>query len=262
MSIVFRTADEEEVDTDLFELYSILGERDTARLYDEKYDIDVSHDIPWGAGNSVDRRTKYIDRELFAATMDGDFAKSGLDPMQIIGRWLDHEHTEKCIVDGDNPIDTYFPGHRRALVKEHEGVLAILGHDGAKEKIENYESGIWPGLVRCYKKVPKVVPADLWCGPILDNLEDEHDQEIIDRLISLRILDAGKKSKHETRYGYGKHDCEVCTHFNVRPLKKPQEGNDIAPCEMVAGLVRVDRNCDLWKPKSSSVQAAQILKAS
>src|SRR6185312_8906337 len=105
-------------------------------LYQRPYKLDTDHDCPAGGGNSLDRKTKYIDRILYQECMDGEFNASGLEPQQIMDRWLDHEHSEKCIADGDNSIDSYLPCHRRALRKEHEGVLAILGKDKAAEKIQ------------------------------------------------------------------------------------------------------------------------------
>lgn len=244
MSIIQRIEDDEILDVSLYELYSILGERDTPRLYDEPFTIDTGHDIPFGAGNSVDRRIKYIDRGLYQEVMDGEFTATGLDPQQILERWLDHEHTEKCIIDGDNPVDTYKPGHKRALKKEHEGVLAILGKDDAQRKIAHYETVIWPGLVRCYNRPVKKPPLDLWCSPILDDIEDEHDRDILARLRKLGVKDAGKRSKYEVHYGFGKKPCEQCRFFNNEPLPVPQ--GEIAPCRITAGLVRADRHCDFW----------------
>lgn len=244
MSIIQRLEDDEIIDVGRYELYSILGEKDTPKLFDEPYTVDTDHDIPFGAGNSIDRRVKYVDRGLYKEVMDGEFAATGLDPQQIIDRWLDHEHTEKCIVDGDNGVDTYQPGHKRALSKEHEGVLAILGRDGAKRKIAHYETVIWPGLVRCYNRPIKNPPLDLWCGPILDDPEDKHDKDIIAQLLKLGVKDAGKRSKYEVHYGFGKSPCIECRHYNNEPLKKPQP--DMAPCMVTAGLVRDDRHCDFW----------------
>lgn len=244
MSIIQRLEDDEIIDVSLYELYSILGELDTPRLYDEPFAIDTKHDIPFGAGNSNDRRIKYIDRILYQEIMDGEFSATGLDPQQIVDLWLDHEHTEKCIADGDNPCDTYWPCHKRALKKEHGGVLAILGRQDAQRKIAHYETVIWPGLVRCYNRPVKKPPLDLWCAPILDDLEDEHDKEILAQLVKLGVKDAAKRSKYDVHYGFGKKPCEECKWFNNEPLKKSQ--GEIAPCKITAGLVRQDRHCDFW----------------
>lgn len=244
MSIIHRLEDDEIIDVSLYELYSVLGERDTPKLYDEPYDVDVGHDCPWGAGNSVDRRTKYVDRVLYQQVMDGEFNATGLEPYQIIEAWLDHEHTEKCIIDGDNPIDTYYPGHKRALKREHERVLTVLGRTDGPRKIAHYETIIWPGLDACYKRPIIKPPMDLWCSPVLDNIEDEHDQEVVDRLVKAGVLDARKRSKYDIHYGFGKKPCDQCGHFNKHPLTPPQ--GEIAPCEIAAGLVRVDRHCDFW----------------
>jgi hypothetical protein len=247
MSIIQRLEDDEILDTSLFELYSILGENDTPRLFDEPYTVNTDHDISFGAGNSTDRRTKYIDHLLYEEIMDGEFNATGLDPQQLIGRFLDHEHCEKCIVDGDNPVDTYEPGHKRALRKEHEGVLAILGKDDGKRKIAHYETVIWPGLVRCYNRPVKNPPLDLWCGPILGDPTEERDQEIIAQLRKLGVKDAGKRSKYEVHYGFGKKPCIDCRHYDNEPLAKPQR--DLAPCMVTSGLVRMDRHCDFWMKK-------------
>lgn len=244
MSIAFRLEDDEILDVSLYELYSVLGERDTPCLYDEPYTVNAEFDIAWGAGNSVDRRTKYIDRLLYQQVRDGEFGATGLEPEQIIEAWLDHEHCEKCIVDGDNPVDTYWPGHKRALRKEHERVLTILGRDDGKRKVAHYEKVIWPGLEACYKRPVLRVPIDLWCGPILDALEDDQDREILARLQRLGVVDAKKRSKYDTHYGFGKKPCIECRYFNRKPLPEPQ--GPIAPCVITAGLVRDDRHCDFW----------------
>src|SRR6185437_3554037 len=100
MSIGHRLAEDELTQASIAELYSALGNRDTPELYQRPYKLDTDHDCPAGGGNSLDRKTKYIDRILYQECMDGEFKASGLEPQQIMDRWLDHEHSEKCIADG------------------------------------------------------------------------------------------------------------------------------------------------------------------
>src|SRR5882672_3864553 len=99
MTIGHRLEDEELSDTSLYELYSILGERDTPYLFDQPYKIDTEHDWPTGGGNTVDRKIIGIDRTLYSQVMDNEFKASGLEPMHIINGWLQHEHSELCIID-------------------------------------------------------------------------------------------------------------------------------------------------------------------
>jgi hypothetical protein len=226
------------------ELFSALGEEDTPRLFGQVYKVDHAHDVPTGAGSSVDRKTIYIDRTLYQEVMDGEFKASDLTPQQIIDRWIDHEHIEICIVAGDNPIDTYMPAHERALCWEHLGVLAILGRAGAEAKIRQYETTIWPGLVRCYHRPSAKPPLDLWCGPTLDD-PTERDKEILAAYVRLGVVDAGKHSKRETRYGMAAHRCRACQHWAPKLLS--QEHGQIAACEIVNGPIRADRGCDLFK---------------
>src|ERR1700682_2835433 len=156
MSIGHRLLDSEELnEASIEQLYDALGAEDTPALFAQSYKINTDHDCPSGAGNSIDRKTKYIDRVLYQEVMDGEFKKTELTPQQIIDRWLDHEHIEKCIVDGNNPVDNYYPAHTRALRREHEGVLAVLGRKNAAEKIRTYEQTIWPALLGCYSRAIK-----------------------------------------------------------------------------------------------------------
>jgi hypothetical protein len=235
--------DSELLEASSAELYSALGANDTPKLFERPFEVDAAYDVPTGAGNSIDRKTVYVDRDLYAEVMDGEFKASGLSPGQIIDRWLDHEHTELVIVDGDNPVTTYLPAHQRALRREHEGVLAILGRDNAEQKIEAYENAIWPGLLRAYHKAVKKPPPDLWCGPIVDDPEPR-DLEIARSLKSLGVADAGKKGKFEVRYGTGANHCRTCGSF--RPDKLSEERGALALCEGVSGLVRDELQCDLW----------------
>lgn len=244
MAIGQRLDDDELSDTSLYELYSVLGSNDTPRLFELPYNVDTEHDIPFGAGNSIDRKTIYIDRDLYAEVMDGECAATGLTPEQLIERFLDHEHCEKSIVDGDNPVDTYYGGHARALRREHEGVIAILGRDDAEAKIKNYEKVIWPGLQRAYAKPIERVPRDLWCGPLRDVEADEHDDELLKQMLKLGVADAGKRSKYETHYGLTGPPCRECR--NYKPSMHSEEAGALAACAIVGGLVRHDRSCDYF----------------
>jgi hypothetical protein len=247
MSIGHRIiAEEELIEASTAELYSALGAEDTPELFERSYRVDTDHDIPTGGGNSIDRKTKYIDRLLFQEVMDGEFKATELTPEQIIERWLDHEHSEKCIVDGDNSIDEYLPGHRCALQKEHEGILAILGKKNAAAKIKRYEETIWPGLVRCYHREVIKPPKDLWCGPLLSQ-PSERDEEILTAMRKLGVIDAGKRSKYSVHYGAGPQNCEVCSGWN--PKLVSQQNGALAGCYRVNGLVRDWRHCDMWMKK-------------
>lgn len=249
MSIGHRLETEELSDTTIEELYSQLGQEDTPRLFEQSYKIDTDHDCPTGAGNSIDRKTKYIDRILYQEVMDDAFRATGLTPRQIIGRWLDHEHTEICLNHGDNAVDVYFPCHQRGLKREHEGVLAILCPQNpaqARKYLETYEATIWPAIVRCYHRPIAKPPKDYWCGPLLDQ-PIERDEEILEQLRGLGVVDASKHSKFEMHYGYGKNRCRDCRGWYPEMLT--QEHGALAACRRVSGLVRQDRWCDLWSEK-------------
>lgn len=256
MSIIHRADREELGDTSIYELYTMLGERDTAWLFNETYRIDTDHDIPTGAGNSMDRKTVYYDRTLYQEVMDNAFKATGLTPQQIVGRHLDHEHVEKTIIDGDNPADTYYPGHTRALRREHEGVIAILCPPSPKEirkVIERYESTIWPALLRCYHRDPVKVPKDYWCAPLLDE-PTERDEELLTILRRLGVYDADKRSKISTHYSIGPPNCESCVNWNPKFIS--QQDGGLAACHRVGGLVRNNRTCDLWRSIDKITKAA------
>jgi hypothetical protein len=245
MSIYQRLADDELSDVSLDELLITLGEYTTARAYAKVYTINTEHGIPFAAGNSLDRKTVYIDHELYQEVMDGAFKATDLAPTQIVECWADHEHSEICIVDGDNPVDLYYGGHRCALKKEHLRITNILGRRDAKAKIANYEKVIWPGLQRCYKRPVKNPPKDLWCAPILDE-PDARGEEIIKALIKAGVVDAGKRSKYETHYGLSGRPCESCRHWSPKQLSL--DGGTLAACQVVTGAVRRTRHCDFYRP--------------
>ena len=93
MSIIQRADEDELNDATDAQLFAQLGLNDTGALYQRGYEVDTDHDIPTGAGNSIDRKTVYIDRTLYDEVMDGGFGATGLEPRQIIRLWCDHEHT-------------------------------------------------------------------------------------------------------------------------------------------------------------------------
>lgn len=252
MSIGHRLDDDELSDVTIEELYHVIGERQTPELICLPYKVNSEFDIPFGAGNSIDRQTIYIDRGLFAEVMDGEFEATGLEPFQIIERFCDHEHIEKCIVDGDNAVEFYYGAHRHALKFEHDGVLKILGYDNPEIKIATYEKVLWPGLQRAYKRPVKAAPKDLWCSPLLDQEEDD-DKEILARLVKLGVVDAGKRSKYETHYGVSGRPCRNCRHYNTKSLS--QLNGDLALCDIVAGLARESRHCDFFKEKKTGERA-------
>jgi hypothetical protein len=235
--------DNDELDaSSLTELFEALGSEDTPRLFEQVPTVNTDYDIPFGAGNSLDRKTVYIDRGLFAEVMRGDYNKTGLSPQQIIDCWIEHEHTEICLIEGDNPVDTYPAAHRRALAMEHRFVIVILGKDDAQGKVRQYEDTIWPGLERAYK-MPERVPADLWCSPLINDVTEE-DEKILKRMVELGAVDARKRSKQDTRYGLAKNRCDACRHWSPETMNSEQ--GQLASCRVVSGLVRNDRGCDFW----------------
>jgi hypothetical protein len=236
---IHERLDEELAEKSLGETYKFLGQGDTPFLYDKGFSIDTDHDIATGAASSIDRKIKYIDRTLYQAVMDGEYKVTNVRPRDIITAWLIHEHVEKVIIDGDNPIDRYEPGHQCALAKEHQFIKWLGGN------IDKYEAAIWPGLVECYNndKIERV-PLDLWCGPLLDSPEDR-DLEILKRYVKLGIKDASKYSKLEAQYGVTNHKCEDCSMWQADKLS--QMNQTLALCSAVNGLVRSDRGCSLWR---------------
>ncbi len=245
MSIGHRALDQEELtDATVGELYRALGDRNTPDLFAQSYKVNTDHDCPFGAGNSVDRKTIYIDRVLYQEAMDNALSKSGVNGEQLIGLWCNHEHTEKCVVDGDNPVDNYYPAHTRALRFEHQHLLSIVGQKSANAKIRTYEEAIWPALVKCYHRDIKRPPKDLWCAPILDQ-PTPRDEEIIEIFRKLGVADAHKKTKWESHYQPGPRHCEDCRYWNPEYLT--QQHGELAACRIVNGLVRDLMSCDHFK---------------
>lgn len=225
------------------EMYEVLGERDTAKLYARKVLLDTSCDWAYAGGNSVDGRTVYVDRTLHQDVMAGRVAVQGMTAQQIIQAWIEHEHSEWAIDAGDNPVDAYLAAHGHAQAKEHD-LIRQLGVNA-----DRYEDAIRPALKACIKRFIRLgtkanPPRDVWCGPVLDSPDDD-DKEIIRILRAKGVPDAFKKSKLEVRYGVGQSPCSACTMFGDGDMKS----GIIRQCEAVCGIVRANRHCDLWKER-------------
>lgn len=243
MSVGHRGDDVELDEASTLSLYRVLGESDTPALFARGYEIDFGHDIPCGGGSSIDRKTHYIDQTLYAEVMDGEYAVNNMRPIDIVNAWLQHEHSEVCISDGDNPVDYYIACHRHALRWEH-GFVKFLG-----AKVSQYEGIIWPGLEKCYAREPKKPPKDLWCGPHLND-PTPRDEELLPILARLGVADARQIDKYAAHYGFSQHECGKCRNWDDKKVN--QLGGQLAACKVLSGLVRVDRGCDYWFNKEKT----------
>jgi hypothetical protein len=220
------------------ETFQILGEGDTPKLYGRTVTLDLSNDVPYTGGVSVDGMTVYIDRSAVAELKTNKTGVRGMSPRQVIAVWCEHEHAEKAAEDGDNPADAYLAVHGVATCKEEESVR-LMGVNP-----DRYEEAIKPLLLRTMARDPEDPPKDLWCGPYLDD-PTPRDKELLRIFRAKGVLDAFKKSKVAMNYGMRGHECRKCVHFGDG---KPVHG-DLAQCEVVCGLVRANRGCDAWKGK-------------
>jgi hypothetical protein len=215
------------------DLYKFLGTGDTPKLYAAPVKLDTSHDVPYAGGNSADRKTVYIDRRLHAEVMSGKVWVRGMSKDNIVQAWLEHEHAEKAIDDGDNPVDVYEGAHGFATAKE-EKFIEQLGIDPDK-----YEAAIAPALKRCLNRSFDNPPRDLWCGPYLDH-PTPRDAEILRVFRKCGVEDAFKMSKVDAEYGIGQDECKTCKHYG---------GGQLNTCAIVSGIVRHDRQCDYYEEK-------------
>jgi len=222
------------------EMYQVLGERDTSKLYSRPVKIDGSYDIAYVGGNSVDGKTVYIDREFYEGIKCGSIAVRGIDPRDLIQAIVEHEHTEHAIDVGDNPVDTYGAAHEYATAKEHK-FITQLGVDPRR-----YEKELDKPLRDCAKRFIACgnrvrVPHDLWAGPYLDE-PDEDAKKILRIMRAKGVKDASKVSKFEVHYGMGPEQCADCSMFNAGT-------GPIRECDLVSGMVRNNRWCERWSPK-------------
>jgi hypothetical protein len=224
------------------ELDKELGEGDTPQIMAQSFRVDHDHDVAYAGGVSVNRKTVYIDAWLYERVMSGAVKIPGLSGSQVIGRIIDHEHTEKAIDDGDNAVDVYEPCHAMALRKENDGVDAIAGKGAAAR----YEAALAPLLKLCQERFLRLdrqanPPRDLWCGPYLDHAT-KTDLKLLNIMRAKGVEDASKLSKFTVHYSIGADECQRCAMFNAGtgPLRK---------CDLVSGLVRDSRWCDRWEEK-------------
>jgi hypothetical protein len=220
------------------ELYQMLGEGDTPKLYARAVKLDTSCDVPYGGGNSVDGRTVYVDRRLCQEIRSYRVNIRGMTSRQIIQAFLEHEHTEWAIDAGDNPVDVYAAAHGFAIAKEHQFVRHL------RVDPQRYEDGLAPALRRCLARDPGRPPRDLWCGPYLDD-PTPRDKELIRIFRAKGVEDAFKVSKIESEYGIGDRECIDCDHYNHG------KAGEMGPCGKVCGIVRANRHCDYWVKKAA-----------
>jgi hypothetical protein len=221
------------------ELYKILGEGDTPKLYARAYTLDTTRDIPYGGGVSVDGKVIFIDEWLYKQIMAGKVMVKRMTPRQIIQAIVEHEHTEWSVDVGDNPVDTYQAAHGFAIAKEHKFVRQL----GVSPQV--YENALEPFLHRCLARDPIRVPQNLWCGPYLDE-PTARDRQIIRIFRSKGVEDAFKSSKLDAQYGMGEEECQECSHYNHGKVA------DFGPCAKVCGLVRCDRHCKWFAEKRAA----------
>lgn len=216
------------------EIFRMVGLGDTPELLAKPVSVSLDYDVPYGAGVSVDGRTVYIDRRLRDEVARGKVACPGMSGRDIIRAWIEHEHTEKAVDDGDNPVDTYQGAHAFALGRE-ERFVKLLGADP-----DQYDDCIAAGLKRALARSIENPPRDLWCGPYLDE-PTARDEEILHDFRQKGVEDAFKLSKIEVHYTLSAYKCRDCRHYGGARVRDK--------CEIVSGLVRADRHCDRWEAK-------------
>ena len=226
------------------QVYGALGTGDTNELYGGTYTVITNRDVAYTGGNSVDRKRIYIDQTFHKQLMDGTIAVKGLTPQDIKRAIIEHEHTEKSVDDGDNPYDAYLGSHGIAERKEEWFIEQIIGKEGVKR----YNATLKPFLEQCVARFirlgPKAnPPKDLWCGPYLDQPDDD-DRKIIKILKAHGVSDAFKSSKRDANYGMGANECRYCEHWAPTFT---QEHDRMADCTEVCGIVRSDRQCDWFE---------------
>lgn len=222
------------------ELKHLLSEGGAPQLMQRWQHLDVDHDMVDLAGYNTSGTIRYLDQDFFKALLDPDYAThlfgepvdTGMSPEDTVACLLEHEGVEKVILDSSNPIDDYLPAHEFATTAEHEKVRSLGGSP------VRYERGLKAAIAWCAKKVPKKVPPDFDCAPLLDD-PDANDMRVLKVLRKLGVVDAFKASKSKVDYSKssGEDQCARCVNW--------QGGRkaDLSYCKLVEGLVRNDRWC-------------------
>jgi hypothetical protein len=223
------------------QLRKLQQDPDYRQLWQRWQRVDTDHDMVDLAGYNLWGTVRYIDRDLFHALIDPNYARhlgigpidTGLSPEDTIACLLDHEGIERTLMDADNDIDTYLPAHEFATVGEHECARA------KKTTPLKYERGLAKAIEWCEKKTPTKVPQDFSCAPLLDD-PDHNDKRVLEILKKLGIPDASKISKETVDYSKssGQDRCDGCKHW-----LNPDRSSVHSLCDVVAGLVRDDRWC-------------------
>lgn len=208
--------------------------------------LDVDHDVADLAGYNVAGTVRYLDRDFFKALLDPEYATeilgepidTGMAPHDTVDAILTHEGIEKVVIDSQNDIDTYLAAHEYATCGEHQLVTA-KGSTPLK-----YERGLKKAIEFCEKKKLKLVDQDFSCAPLLDD-PDKNDKRALKELRALGIADAFKKSKGPVEYSKstGADRCDGCEHW----LASKDTGPELSRCQLIDGLVRVDRWCRLYE---------------
>lgn len=225
------------------ELKKLLAEGDAPALMQRWQGIDVDHDMPDLAGYNVAGTVRYIDKDIFRALLDPDYATeilgepidTGLSPEDTVDCLMKHEGVEKVILDAANNVDSYEGAHEFATVAENEEVTAKGGTP------LRYERGLQKAIAYCAKKPPNSVPKDLACAPFLDD-PDANDKRILKLLQAAGCMDAYKISKKSVDYARstGADRCAGCAHW------QDDRRADLSRCALVDGLVRTDRWCNRY----------------
>jgi hypothetical protein len=221
--------------------------------------LDDRWDMPYLAGYNTDGTTRYIDRDALRAILDPAFAEqikvgpidTGLSPQDTVECLMEHEGTEKVILDADNPIDVYDRRAGAAAVGAHE-YATCAEHAKVREKGGSpvkYERGLAKLIKFCLNKTPQSVPQDLDCAAFIDD-PDDRERVLIDIFKSMGVIDAFKTSKGDVDYSdsSGEDHCERCEHWQVDRL---QSQYGLARCELIAGLVRDTHWCSKFQAEVS-----------
>lgn len=208
--------------------------------------LDVDHDIPDLAGYNVAGTVRYLDKDFFRALLDPAYADelgigkidTGMSPEDTVACLLEHEGTEKVILDASNDLDSYLSAHELATAAEHEKVRSLGG------KPIKYERGLKKAIAYCEKKTPETVDPDFSCAPLIDS-PDKLDRRALKAMQKLGIEDAFKAPKATVAYtkSTSADVCAGCAHW----LASPDTGPDLSRCSEIDGLVRRDRWCKRYE---------------